>query len=52
MTASEVDRTPVLVAYQMVEENGVEGLGLIGIRRGGVPPARWFAPYLQKKRSP
>ena len=39
MTASEVDRTLVRLAYQVVEENGVDGLGLIGIRRRGVPLA-------------
>jgi pyrimidine operon attenuation protein/uracil phosphoribosyltransferase len=39
MTASEVERTLVRLAYQVVEENGVDGLGLIGIRRRGVPLA-------------
>src|SRR5277367_1856891 len=39
MSASEVDRTIVRLAYQIVEENGVDGLGLIGVRRRGVPPA-------------
>jgi pyrimidine operon attenuation protein / uracil phosphoribosyltransferase len=39
MTASEVDRTLVRLAYQIVEENGIDGLGLIGIRRRGVPLA-------------
>jgi pyrimidine operon attenuation protein/uracil phosphoribosyltransferase len=39
MSASEMDRTLVRLAYQVVEENGVDGLGLIGIRRRGVPIA-------------
>src|SRR5271154_3938377 len=39
MSASEMDRTLVRLAYQIVEENGVEALGLIGIRRRGVPLA-------------
>jgi len=39
LSASEVDRTLVRLAYQVVEDNGVEGLGLIGIRRRGVPMA-------------
>jgi len=39
MSASEVDRTLVRLAYQIVEENGVNGLGLIGVRRRGVPLA-------------
>ncbi len=39
MSASEVDRTVVRLAYQIVEENGVDGLGLIGVRRRGVPLA-------------
>jgi pyrimidine operon attenuation protein / uracil phosphoribosyltransferase len=39
MTASEIERTVVRLAYQIVEENGVDGLGLIGIRRRGVPLA-------------
>lgn len=39
MSASDVDRTLVRLAYQVVEENGVQGLGLIGIRRRGVPMA-------------
>lgn len=40
LSAQDVDRTLVRLAYQVVEENGVEGLGLIGIRRRGVPMAQ------------
>jgi pyrimidine operon attenuation protein / uracil phosphoribosyltransferase len=39
MSASEMDRTIVRLAYQIVEENGADGLGLIGVRRRGVPLA-------------
>ena len=39
MSASEMDRSMVRLAYQIVEENGTKGLGLIGIRRRGVPLA-------------
>ena len=38
MSASEIERTLVRLAYEMVEKNdGVTGLGLVGIRRRGVP---------------
>jgi pyrimidine operon attenuation protein/uracil phosphoribosyltransferase len=40
MSASEIERTLVRLAYEIVEKNGgVAGLGLIGIRRRGVPLA-------------
>jgi pyrimidine operon attenuation protein/uracil phosphoribosyltransferase len=39
MSASDMDRTIVRLAYQIVEENGTDSLGLIGIRRRGVPLA-------------
>ena len=39
MSGSDVQRSLVRLAYQVVEENGVENLGLIGIRRRGVPMA-------------
>ncbi len=40
MSASEIERTLVRLAYEIVEKNdGVKGLGLIGIRRRGVPIA-------------
>ena len=40
MSASEIERTLVRLAYEIVEKNGgVQGLGLVGIRRRGVPLA-------------
>ena len=40
MSASEMQRTVVRLAHEIVEKNdGVKGLGLIGIRRRGVPLA-------------
>src|ERR1700689_574607 len=40
MSASEIDRTLVRLAYEIVEKNGgIDGLGLVGIRRRGVPIA-------------
>ena len=39
MSAGEMDRILVRLAYQIVEENGTDGLGLIGVRRRGVPLA-------------
>jgi pyrimidine operon attenuation protein / uracil phosphoribosyltransferase len=40
MSASEIERTLVRLAYEVVEKNGgVNGLGLVGIRRRGVPIA-------------
>src|ERR1700761_7132661 len=40
MSASEIERTLVRLAYEIVEKNdGVKDLGLVGIRRRGVPIA-------------
>ncbi|HET9408181.1 MAG TPA: bifunctional pyr operon transcriptional regulator/uracil phosphoribosyltransferase PyrR [Candidatus Sulfotelmatobacter sp.] len=40
MSASEIERTLVRLAYEIVEKNGgIDGLGLVGIRRRGVPLA-------------
>src|SRR3989449_11153451 len=44
MSASEIDRTLVRLAHQILErKNGVEGLVLVGVRRRGVPPASRLA---------
>ena len=44
MSASEIERTLVRLAYEIVEKNGgVKGLGLVGIRRRGVPLAERIA---------
>ena len=47
MSATDVERTFVRLAYQMVEENGVENLGLIGIRRRGVPMAERISKIME-----
>src|SRR5579859_6810610 len=40
MSASEIERTLVRLAHEIVEKNnGVEDLALVGIRRRGVPLA-------------
>jgi pyrimidine operon attenuation protein/uracil phosphoribosyltransferase len=44
MSASEIERTLVRLAHEIVEKNnGVEGLALVGIRRRGEPLARRLA---------
>src|SRR6202453_181708 len=41
MAAADIERPLVRLAYEIVEKNdGIEGLGLIGIRRRGVPIAQ------------
>src|SRR6202161_2169603 len=40
MSASEIERTLVRLAHQIIEKNnGAENLGLVGIKRRGVPLA-------------
>jgi pyrimidine operon attenuation protein / uracil phosphoribosyltransferase len=40
MSASEIERTLVRLAHEIVERNGgIDGLGLVGVRRRGVPLA-------------
>jgi pyrimidine operon attenuation protein/uracil phosphoribosyltransferase len=40
MSASEIERTLIRVAHEIVEKNdGINGLALVGIRRRGVPLA-------------
>jgi pyrimidine operon attenuation protein/uracil phosphoribosyltransferase len=47
MSASEIDRTLVRLAHEIVEKNnGVDNLGLVGIKRRGVPLANRLAKIL------
>ena len=47
MSASEIERTLVRLAHEIVEKNdGAENLGLIGIKRRGVPIAQRLATLI------
>jgi pyrimidine operon attenuation protein / uracil phosphoribosyltransferase len=49
MSASEIERTLVRLAHEMIEKNnGAEDLGFIGIRRRGVPLAERLAKLIQR----
>src|ERR1039457_6262540 len=56
MSGSEIERTLVRLAHEILEKNGgVDGLGLVGIRRRGVPIAERLGKMIQqveKKRVP
>src|SRR2546423_11028080 len=56
MSASEIERTLVRLAYEIVEKNGgVGGLGLVGICRRGVPIAERLGeiiPRIEKPKVP
>lgn len=56
MSASEIDRTLVRLAHEIVERhNGADGLVLVGIRRRGVPLASRLAQKIgdiEKKPTP
>jgi pyrimidine operon attenuation protein / uracil phosphoribosyltransferase len=48
MSASEIERTLVRLAHEIVEKNnGVENLGLVGIKRRGVPMAQRLAGLIK-----
>jgi len=49
MSASEIERTIVRLAHEIVEKNnGIDNLGLIGIRRRGIPLAERLAKYIER----
>jgi len=49
MSASEIERTLVRLAHEIVERNnGGTNLGLVGIKRRGVPLAERLAAHIQK----
>lgn len=48
MSASEIERTLVRLAHEIVEKNaGAQQLGLVGIKRRGVPLARRLARLIE-----
>lgn len=52
MSASEIERTLVRLAHEIVEKNGgFDGLGLVGIRRRGVPLAERLGKIIQRMES-
>lgn len=49
MSASEIERTLVRLAHEIVEKNnGADDLGLVGIRRRGVPLAQRLAKVIER----
>jgi pyrimidine operon attenuation protein/uracil phosphoribosyltransferase len=49
MSASEIERTLVRLAHEIVEKNeGAANLGLVGIKRRGVPLAERLAVMIEK----
>ena len=49
MSASEIERTLVRLAHEIVEKlNGIENLGLVGIRRRGIPIAERLARHIER----
>jgi len=55
MSSSEIERTLVRLAHEIIEKNnGAEDLGLIGIRQRGVPLAQRLAGIIRRieKKSP
>jgi pyrimidine operon attenuation protein/uracil phosphoribosyltransferase len=49
MSASEIERTLVRLAHEIIEKNnGISDLGLVGVRRRGVPLAERLAHIVQR----
>jgi len=49
MSASEIERTLVRLAHEIIEKNnGISDLGLVGIRRRGVPIAQRLANIIRR----
>src|SRR6266436_2442071 len=49
MSASEIERTLIRLAHEIVEKNnGIEDLAFVGIRRRGVPLAERLAKIIQR----
>ena len=49
MSASEVERTLIRLAHEILEKNnGIDDLALVGIRRRGVPLAERLAKIIQR----
>ncbi len=49
MSASEIERTLVRLAHEIIEKNdGADNIGLVGIRRRGVPLAERLAALISK----
>jgi len=49
MSASEIERTLVRLAHEIVEKNnGIDNLGLIGIKRRGIPIAQRLAKVIER----
>jgi pyrimidine operon attenuation protein / uracil phosphoribosyltransferase len=49
MSASEIERTLVRLAHEILEKNsGIDGLGLVGIRRRGVPLAERLGKIISR----
>src|SRR5512142_1361541 len=49
MSASEIERTLVRLAHQIIEKNnGTERLALVGIKRRGIPLAQRLAKIIER----
>lgn len=49
MSASEIERTLVRLAHEIVEKNnGIANLGLVGIKRRGIPIAQRLAKIIER----